>query len=245
MGLCSSVNRNEQTNMKHLTLSFESKTESLVIPPSPFKDKDKAINGNFVVADDDAAFKAQQWSPSRSTTTFSVTDCGDNDGKEESFFDSKAWLDSDCDDDFYSVKGEFTPSRGSTPVHHIFLNKTTPSEPGSVPEPSPTTQKKKLLDLFRESVRENQSDAENTSEIEKKEVKPTTVHDPKSAHSTPYVSGGNSACSSERTMNDDHAPIREKPVKSVQCCLPSLASCRSFSERKRKTSPAITDNGKA
>ena len=40
--------------MKHLTLSFESKTESLVIPPSPFKDKDKAIHGNFVVADDDS-----------------------------------------------------------------------------------------------------------------------------------------------------------------------------------------------
>ena len=232
----------------HLTLSFESKTESLLIPSSPFEDKEKPKNGNFVVVADDDAFKPQQWSPSRSTTTFSVKDCGDNDGKEESFFDSKAWLDSDCDDDFYSVKGEFTPSRGSTPVHHIFLNKTTPSEPGSVPEPSPTTQKKKLLDLFRESVRENQSDdAENTFGNEKKEVKPTMVHDliPKSAHSTPYVSGGNSACSSERTMNDDHAPIREKPVKSVQCCLPSLASCRSFSERKRKTRPAITDNGKA
>ncbi|KHN10814.1 Hypothetical protein glysoja_027427 [Glycine soja] len=297
MGLCSSVHRNEQTNMKHhLTLSFESKTESLLIPSSPFEDKEKPKNGNFVVVADDDAFKPQQWSPSRSTTTFSVKDCGDNepisanmlclplqfhdafllhmlvmttmdfspgyavygiflplfglcgDGKEESFFDSKAWLDSDCDDDFYSVKGEFTPSRGSTPVHHIFLNKTTPSEPCSVPEPSPTTQKKKLLDLFRESVRENQSDdAENTFGNEKKEVKPTMVHDliPKSAHSTPYVSGGNSACSSERTMNDDHAPIREKPVKSVQCCLPSLASCRSFSERKRKTSPAIAANGTA
>jgi hypothetical protein len=25
--------------------------------------------------------------------------------KEEAFFDSKGWLDSDCDDDFYSVNG--------------------------------------------------------------------------------------------------------------------------------------------
>lgn len=25
--------------------------------------------------------------------------------KEETFFDSRAWLDSDCEDDFYSVNG--------------------------------------------------------------------------------------------------------------------------------------------
>ncbi|RDX93297.1 hypothetical protein CR513_24456, partial [Mucuna pruriens] len=243
MGSCSSVHRNQQPNMKHLTLSFHSKPDNLVIPPSPFKDKPK--NANFLLHD--AAFKPHS-SPSRSTTTLSLTDCGDNDVNEESYFDSKAWLDSDCEDDFYSVKGEFTPSQGTTPVHHIFLNKTPSSEPGSVPEPSPTTQKKKLLELFRESVRENQSDdAENTSDNEKKEVKPTTIHDlpPKSAHSTPYVSGGNSACSSERTINGDHASLTEKTVKSVQCCLPSLVSCRSFSERKRKTSPATAANGKA
>ncbi|BAT84819.1 hypothetical protein LR48_Vigan03g181500 [Vigna angularis] len=242
MGSSSSVHRNQQPNMKHLTLSLESKAENLVISSSPFKEKPK--NGNFVA--DDAAFKSQS-SPSRSTTTFSVTDCGDDDGKDDSFFDSKAWLDSDCEDDFYSVKGEFTPSRGSTPVHHIFLNKAPSSEPGSVPEPSPTTQKKKLLDLFRESVRENPSeDGENTFDSEMKDVKATTVHElPKSAHSTPYVSWGNSACSSERTTNGDHVSLREKTVKSVQGCLPSLASCRSFSERKRKTSPAIAANGKA
>ncbi|QCD96669.1 hypothetical protein DEO72_LG6g1376 [Vigna unguiculata] len=229
--------------MKHLTLPLESKAENLVIPSSPFKEKPK--NGNFVT--DDAAFKSQ-WSPSRSTTTFSVTDCGDDDGKDESFFDSKAWLDSDCEDDFYSVKGEFTPSRGSTPLHHIFLNKTPSSEPGSVPEPSPTTQKKKLLDLFRESVRENRSeDGENNFDSEMKEEKARSADEvPKSTHSTPYVSWfNNSVCSSERTMNGDHVSLREKTVKSVQGCLPSLASCRSFSERKRKTSLAIAANGKA
>ncbi|KAL9269795.1 hypothetical protein AKJ16_DCAP21647 [Drosera capensis] len=37
--------------------------------------------------------------------------------KEEIFLDSQAWLDSDCDDDFRSVNGEFTPSCGSTPLH--------------------------------------------------------------------------------------------------------------------------------
>jgi len=73
MGSSSSVHRNQQPNMKHLTLPLESKAENLVIPSSPFKEKPK--NGNFVT--DDAAFKSQ-WSPSRSTTTFSVTDCGDD-----------------------------------------------------------------------------------------------------------------------------------------------------------------------
>ncbi|XP_061356288.1 uncharacterized protein At3g27210-like isoform X2 [Gastrolobium bilobum] len=239
MGLCSSVHRNQETtNMKHhLSLSFGSKTDKLVIPPSPIKDKPK--NGNFLL--DDLALKSH---------TFTVTDYG---SKEEAFFDSKNWLDSDCEDDFYSVKGDFTPSRGSTPLHHTFGTPIvkTPSEnitPGSVvPETSPTEKKKKLLELFRESVREDKNDdVGNTSGNEKKEVKPT-IHEllPKSAHSTPYISGGNSACSSERTMNDDHASIREKSVKSVQRCLPSLASCRSFSERRRKTSPAIAANGKA
>ncbi|KAG8084232.1 hypothetical protein GUJ93_ZPchr0010g9470 [Zizania palustris] len=34
--------------------------------------------------------------------------------KDETFFDSRAWLDSECEDDFYSVNGDFTPSRGNT-----------------------------------------------------------------------------------------------------------------------------------
>ncbi|KAK7300190.1 hypothetical protein RJT34_11027 [Clitoria ternatea] len=30
--------------------------------------------------------------------------------KDETFFDSRAWLDSDCEDDFFRVNGDFTPS---------------------------------------------------------------------------------------------------------------------------------------
>jgi len=237
MGSCSSVHRNQETNMKLLGLSFCSKSDKLVIPPTPIKEKPK--NGNFLV--DGVALKSH-WSPSRSATPF-------NGSKEEVFFESKAWIDSDCDDDFYSVNGEFTPSRGSTPVHHTF---GTPSVNKTPSEPSPTEKKKKLLDLFRESVREDPNDdvagKTNSSRNEMKEAKPI-INDvlPKSAHSTPYISGGNSACNSERTLNgDDHSSIREKSVKSGQWCLPSLASCRSFSERRRKTSPAIAAaNGNA
>lgn len=139
-------------------------------------------------------------------------------------------------------------------MHHTFgtpIVNENPSEniiPCSVPELSPTEKKKNLLELFRESVREDRDDdAKNISGNVKEEVKPI-IHDPlpKSARNTPYISGASSGCSSERTMNEDHVSTRDKSIKSVQCCLPSLASCRSFSERRRKTtSPAIAANEKA
>jgi len=140
-----------------------------------------------------------------------------------------------------SFYADFTPSRGTTPVHHTFGTPSRSRIPGSISiaEPSPD-KKKKLLELFRESVRDDQVDGPGY-----KEVKPTIQHVmPKSAHSTPFISGANSTCSSERTLSDDRASIRQKPVKSLQWCIPSLSSCRSFRERSRKTSPAIEVNGK-
>ena len=65
---------------------------------------------------------------------------------------------------------------------------------------------------------------------------------PKSGRGTPFLSGANSVCSSERTPNGDVLKDDEKPMRSVQCCLPSLVSCRSFSDRKKKMSPAIAVN---
>lgn len=207
----------------NLKLSFASKSEKLVnvIPPSPIKGQPQ--NGDF------------KWSTPRSTTTF--TEQG---SKDEAFFDSKPWLDSDCEDDFYSVNGDFTPSRGTTPVHHNFGTPSQNRIPGSMAKPSPD-KKKKLLELFRESVKDDQDDVHGHN----KQVKPT-IQDvmPKSAHTTPYLSGANSARSSERTMSEDRVSIREKSVKSLQWCIPSLSSCRSFRERRSKTSPAIEVNGK-
>ncbi|XWS32648.1 hypothetical protein CRYUN_Cryun22dG0008200 [Craigia yunnanensis] len=179
--------------------------------------------------------------------------------KDETFFDSQAWLDSDCEDDFLSVNGDFTPSRGNTPVHHSvsvgtpLANKATEEvSTGSVSESSPTGKKKKLVELFRESIREDQDVNElNTSSNQdftngKMEVKPTIqdILPPKSTDGTPYVSGANSLCSSGRTANGDNPMFKEKPFRSVQCCLPSLVSCSSFSERKKKMSPVIAVNDK-
>ncbi|XP_022741627.1 uncharacterized protein At3g27210-like [Durio zibethinus] len=240
MGSCVSVQKNSQESTMRLGFSFGSKTDNLIIPPSPVKEKGAIASG-------DSTLK------SRSPSIFK--DLG---SKEETFFDSRAYLDSDCEDDFFSVNGDFTPSRGNTPVHHKFsmgsprVNKVSEEgSPGSVSEISPG-KKKKLAELFRESIREDQDVNElNTSSNQdnangKMEVK-STIQDvlpPKSAEMPPYVSGANSLCSSERTANGDNLMFKEKPFRSVQCCLPSLVSCSSFSERKKKMSPAIAVNDK-
>ncbi|KAK9039607.1 hypothetical protein V6N11_014803 [Hibiscus sabdariffa] len=221
MGSCVSVHKSPQDSAMKLGLSFESKTDSLIIPPSPVKEKKPAANGHF-------ALKSQ------SPYSFKPKDFG---SKEETFFDSRAYLDSDCEDDFFSVNGDFTPSRGNTPVHHSFstgtprVNKATvDGSPLSISETSPTGNKK-LLDLFRESVREN-GDVKELNNSSNQDI----------SNGTPYVSGANSLCSSERTANGDNPMFKEKPFKSMQCCLPSFVSCSNFNERKKKMSPAIAVN---
>ncbi|XP_022774270.1 uncharacterized protein At3g27210-like isoform X1 [Durio zibethinus] len=224
MGSCVSVHESSQESAMKLGLSFGSKTDKLIFPPSPVKEKHVA-----------------------------------NGSKDETFFDSRPYLDSDCEDDFFSVNGDFTPSRGNTPVHHSFpvvtprVNKATvEGSSGSVSEISPTGKRKKLVELFRERIREDQDVNElNTSSNQdivngKMEVKlaiqvqlPSTCAD-----GNPYVSRASSLCSSERTANGDNPMLKEKPLRSVHCCLPSLVSCSSFSERKKKMSSAIAVNDK-
>ncbi|CAL5338165.1 unnamed protein product [Camellia sinensis] len=58
--------------------------------------------------------------------------------KEEKFFDSQLWLESDSED-FFSINGEFIPS-------------------SSISEHFPTDNVKKLADLFSESFNEDQVD---------------------------------------------------------------------------------------
>ncbi|XP_010550200.1 PREDICTED: uncharacterized protein At3g27210 [Tarenaya hassleriana] len=67
------------------------------------------------------------------------------DSEDEMFFDSRAWLDSDCEDDFFSVDGE---SSGTTPVHHNFTMNISSDQLLSV---SLADSKKRLVELFRES----------------------------------------------------------------------------------------------
>uniref|UniRef100_A0A7C8YMX9 Uncharacterized protein n=1 Tax=Opuntia streptacantha TaxID=393608 RepID=A0A7C8YMX9_OPUST len=220
--------------------------------------------------------------------------------REETFYDTQAWLESDCDDDFYSVDGDFssrgstpahsavgTPrlnrafspqvnraflegrppqrsgsnlSRGSTPVHH--RNSSSPqingtfSEvvPSSNPDSTATTKKKKrLADLFRESVRERageflaleyqgQEDEANPRK-DASPNSPASVLPPKSGKQTPHVSGPLSQTSSGKiTPADDYFPNREKPLKSPQCCFPRLVSIRSYRENRKASNPPTPSN---
>ncbi|XP_039008477.1 uncharacterized protein At3g27210-like [Hibiscus syriacus] len=209
MGSCVSVRKSPGESPMKLGLSFQSKTDSLLIPPSPVKEKPSA-NAHLALK-----------------SPYSFKDFG---SKEETFFDSQTYLESDCEDDFFSVNGDFTPSHGNTPVHHSFsvgtprVNKgTVDGSPLSVSETSPTGNRKKLRELFQESVTENR---DNASEL-------NTSSNQYISNGTPYVSGANSLCSSERTTNGDNTILKENPIKSMHCCIPSFVSCSSFNGRKR------------
>ncbi|KAI5651109.1 hypothetical protein M9H77_37114 [Catharanthus roseus] len=238
MGSCVSVNKDPESAMK-LRFGFRSKNSKLIIP-SPVKEA-KPLE----VADDDGPVKSQWSNPPP------VTVSRDFGSKEESFFDSQAWFESDCEDDFFSVNGDFTPSRGNTPVHHNFTaaNSRHNGSPfvgrrsNDTPELSPSEKKKKLSDLFKESQGDDKDVQEqNAVGIQKGSNTNTVTTVLKSENGTPFVSGANSMCSSsERSPNPVMKPSGEKSLKPGQCCLPRLLSSRSFSERKKRTtSPALS-----
>lgn len=142
---------------------------------------------------------------------------------------------------FLDVNADFTPSRGSTPVHYNFslgvlqinkapiVERTTDSVQDETS--SPPDKKKRLSELFKESLRGD----EHVVDVETAKLvggETSLVQNPKSKSGTPYLSGD----SSERTPNGD-VKTEDKSLKSGQCCLPRLISSRSFSERRKRTSP--------
>lgn len=197
MGSCASHPKQDPESVTKLKPSGGSKTDNVVMPYKP-----PFANGDHLINDKFGS-------------------------KEENFFDSQAWLDSDCDDDFLSVNGEFTPSRGSTPVHNNFptgaprINKTLIGNTfsGASPEPSLTGRKPRLSDLFKDSLDDLNVDEQNT---------------PLSQKATPCSSG---LQSSGITPNGNLKPDKEKSLRSMQCCLPNMLSSRSFNERKKKDEP--------
>ncbi|OVA17527.1 hypothetical protein BVC80_1837g353 [Macleaya cordata] len=249
MGSCVSVHKDSDSAMK-LRFSISSKTKKLLIP-SPTKQK--SVNGEHPI--DDFGSKSQSSSP---PPVKSLPDFG---SKEEAFFDSQPWLDSDCED-FYSVNGDFTPSRGSsrgsTPIHvSSFMG--TPQR-GKSPfserasnfgsEPSPTEKKKRLSELFRESIDGGKvSDDQNISGKQniangKVEVESTNLDLPsKSINGTPFLSGTNSFSSSERTPNRIPKPEKEKLTKSVKRCLPNFIPSCSSNERKKRLMGPVQNGG--
>ncbi|XP_062229850.1 uncharacterized protein At3g27210-like [Phragmites australis] len=160
----------------------------------------------------------------------------DSGSKDEMFFESRAWLDSDCEDDFYSVNGDFTPSRGSTPNYqprtqtvmtNVFLLDSVPNSKSS--EPSPTG-RRKLAELLQESMQNDSEDNTDVSKNEKQQLQSVAAAGKQGSESS-------SACSSEPPLITAARNQKEKAWYTGRCCLPSFVHSLTFeSERRQKMS---------
>ncbi|XP_062183770.1 uncharacterized protein LOC133887805 [Phragmites australis] len=102
--------------------------------------------------------------------------CTENGSKDESFFETRPWLDSDSEDDFYSVRGDFTPSRGSTPDHQrlrSFNGRTVVDRL----KPSLTEKKQRLIELLQEKQQYDDEDDSVTDVHTKEHLKPSCKGD--------------------------------------------------------------------
>ncbi|KAI3813090.1 hypothetical protein L1987_17806 [Smallanthus sonchifolius] len=205
MGACISIHH-KSSEMK-VQMSFDSTDKpdhKLVIHSTHSNLKLPVMDGHVAVK--------PQLPPSGSLPTFS-----DYGSKEETFFDSQAWLDSDYEDEFMSVNGEFTPSRGNTPVHHSLIPTRANTsighvEPlGSMAQPSPAP-RKRLLDFFKESRRDSHgSSGEEFAEP------PSKYGD-------------------EMGSNKDGMRLqRERPAGTLQGCFTGLLSVSSTGRQKKKS----------
>lgn len=159
--------------------------------------------------------------------------------KDETFFDTRVWMDSDCEDDYYSVNGDFTPSRGSTP-NRLFGATGTPQRngkplnvdvfPDSQSEPSPT-EKKKLAELLQVSLSEKEGNEPNGS-IDKADgtLNPDDGANGKTDAEDVEISQPQS--SSDGTPK----PKKVKSSLTASCCMPGLVP--GISSRKQKTGPS-------
>ncbi|CAA0823480.1 Unknown protein [Striga hermonthica] len=137
--------------------------------------------------------------------------------KDEAFFDSQPWIESDCEDDFMSVNGDFTPSRGSTPVHHKFSSGNPTVNNMEKAVASNMEQKKRLSELFKESLRH-----------EKEEENETNFENVKAVNEFTNGFEDDKSVTQDKLMGAD-----DEPYKAIQCCLPN------FGDKKRKTSPIL------
>ncbi|CAD5178023.1 unnamed protein product [Musa acuminata subsp. malaccensis] len=171
----------------------------------------------------------------------------DIDNKEEAFFDSQAWLDSDCEEDFVSVNGDFVPSRGSTPNYEMSNNEplifSADTSPQTKSEPPPTAEKKRLAQLLQENRLEEELGIKQDDSNSKVKINGRSgICKLDAEHHLPEVSaedatempGTNSPCTKDGLPSKDYSDQKDKMVKTQQCCLPSLAHSLSFRERRKR-----------
>ncbi|XP_051227817.1 uncharacterized protein [Lolium perenne] len=162
----------------------------------------------------------------------------DSGSKDEMFFESRGWLDSDCEDDFHSVNGDFTPSRGSTPnyqprantvMSNVFLpnNEQGPNEHDSKSsEPSPTG-RRKLSELLQEAMqnahKENTDTATGEPDSSKQQPQPVDAAEKP-------VSESSTGCSTEPTPAREARIRKERSWYTGHCCLPTFVHSMTLEE---------------
>uniref|UniRef100_A0A803PHM3 Uncharacterized protein n=1 Tax=Cannabis sativa TaxID=3483 RepID=A0A803PHM3_CANSA len=137
---------------------------------------------------------------------------------EEMYFDSQAWLDSDCED-YFSVNGDITPTTSDTPQ----LDKSFHKDEAKINSIPRTSQNKLLFELFRESFNSNDGSHDY-------ETKPSNS----SNKSSSRLSVVNTTSS---TVNHNN-PKRRKTPQPVRCCIPNLVRSVSSNESKKTLSPS-------
>ncbi|KAJ1286837.1 hypothetical protein BS78_03G382700 [Paspalum vaginatum] len=157
----------------------------------------------------------------------------DSGSKDEVFFESRAWLDSDCEDGFYSVNGDFTPSRGSTPNYQprtqtVMTNIFQPYTGNSKsPEPSPTG-RRKLAELLQEAMQDVPEESTDASKNDKQQLQSVAADEKPVSEST-----SSSTCSTEATPAAVTKSRKEKAWYSGRCCLPSFVHSLTLDESER------------
>ncbi|KAK4763651.1 hypothetical protein SAY87_013089 [Trapa incisa] len=166
-------------------------------------------------------------SPVKESTTNTVgfwNPAADRGGtKEEMFFDSQPWLESDCED-YFSVCDD-TPSYGNSPAHPksfrepLLTEKSLFANASPVTDPHVTTAlKKQLHELFEESFRAKSAE----DKLGFIEVPP---YSPSSSPYNPVIIISGQTPDSVKKV---------KPTQSPGCCIPGLVRSLSFGERRKR-----------
>lgn len=91
-----------------------------------------------------------------------VGNVDDGSSRDETFYEATAWLESDCEDDFYSVNGDLTPARSF--ASRTSGRNTPPPRPRDLPtlaailKAEPLKPQRRLGDLLREAQDDDDDD---------------------------------------------------------------------------------------
>jgi len=238
-------------------MSFENKSS---IPPTPIKDK---TDPSVIISN---SFKSRV-SPFNPLSSYRS-----HGSREETFYETQGWLESDCEDDFYSVNGDFTPSRGNTPVHpssgaprlhntfspqvnkalfdgRLPLNNASVRSRGSTsvrqsfsstseatktisegmigtnPDAALKPKKKRLADLFRESMSERGEFGLSFPGYES-DASQRMGTSPSNPNLPPKSRVGTSPLSVPQNVPDNYVLQKDKSAKFSQRCFPKLVHIR-------------------